>query len=92
MISAPEPMETTGRFRVRVNPGRCENRQECLLICPTDVFEMTRPAGIWNPLTRMKVLAHGGRIANPAREAQCIGCMACVSQCPEGAITVASIL
>jgi NAD-dependent dihydropyrimidine dehydrogenase PreA subunit len=84
-------MHHPARFRVEVNPGRCENRRECLLICPTDVFEMTRPVSVRNPFVRMKILVHGGQIASPSREAQCIGCMACVVHCPEGAITVRAL-
>lgn len=75
-------------YRVTVNPNRCENKQTCLDVCPTDVFELRRPEGIRNPFVRLKILAHGNRIAYAAREADCIGCLKCVEVCPEVAIVV----
>ena len=77
----------TGGYRVVVDPGRCENKQECLDVCPTDVFDMVKPR-VGNLLLRLKIRVHGGLVAEGTRESQCIGCMACVSACPENAITV----
>ncbi len=77
----------TGGYRVVVDPGSCENKQECLDVCPTDVFDMVKPR-VSNLLLRLKIRVHGGVVAEPTREGQCIGCMACVTACPESAITV----
>jgi NAD-dependent dihydropyrimidine dehydrogenase PreA subunit len=79
----------SGGYEVVVNPGRCENKRECLGICPTDVFEMVEPR-VGNLFIRLKIRVHGGVIAAPVREDACIGCMACVSACPEDAMTVTS--
>lgn len=81
--------QANGEYRVVVDPGRCENKQQCLEACPTDVFDMVKPR-VSNLLIRLKIRVHGGVIAEPVREAQCIGCMACVTACPENAITVTS--
>jgi NAD-dependent dihydropyrimidine dehydrogenase PreA subunit len=75
-------------FNVDVNPGHCENKRECLEVCPTDVFEMVRPVGVRNPFIRLKIRVHGGVVATAARAQDCIGCMACVEACPENAIVV----
>jgi 4Fe-4S ferredoxin len=77
----------SGGYDVFVDPGRCENKQQCLDVCPTDVFDMVKPR-VGNLLIRLKIRVHGGVIAAPVRESQCIGCMACVTACPEDAITV----
>ena len=81
-------MTSGDKYRVVVSPGRCENKQQCIVVCPTDVFAMIKPQGVSNPFLRLKIRVHGDLIASALREAQCIGCMECVSACPEGAITV----
>ena len=75
-------------YAVRINPSRCENKQDCRAVCPTEVFDMVKPTGIGNPFMRLKIAVHGGLIASATREADCIGCMACVNACPEHAIDV----
>lgn len=79
---------TTSEFKVAVSAWKCENRQTCLEVCPTNVLEMVTPAGVGNPLLLLKIRIHGGLIAGASREADCIGCMACVDACPEHAIRV----
>lgn len=74
-------------WRVTVDNHACEGKRTCLKVCPTDVFEMHK-TNVRHPLFWLKVKAHGGMQAAPARESECIGCMACVSACPEQAITV----
>ena len=81
-------MAPTTEFRVTVLASRCENKQRCLDVCPTEVFDMVNPTGISNPITWLKIRVHGGLVAVPSRESDCVGCMACVRACPEDAITV----
>jgi NAD-dependent dihydropyrimidine dehydrogenase PreA subunit len=75
-------------FTVTVKPSKCENKQDCVDVCPTNVFDLVKPAGIANPFVRLKIRVHGGLIASAAREEDCTGCMACIPACPESAITV----
>ncbi len=75
-------------YQVQVSPSRCENKGQCLDVCPTDVFEMVKAPGTLNPLVWLKHRVHGNRVASPVREADCTGCMACVEACPEQAIVV----
>ena len=76
-----------GAWEVLVNNRACENKQTCIDVCPTDVFDML-PATVRHPLFWLKIKAHGGQQAVPVREESCIGCMECVTACPELAITV----
>ena len=78
-------------WKVEVNNHACENKQTCIDVCPTDVFEML-PTTVRHPLFWLKIKAHGGRQAVPVQEEACIGCMECVTACPELAITVEQIL
>ncbi|MFZ5477349.1 MAG: 4Fe-4S dicluster domain-containing protein [Myxococcota bacterium] len=83
----PESPALSPRWQVTVSEARCENRRDCVRVCPERVFEMRRPR-IRNPLLWLKMKAHGGLQAFPARADACTGCMACVSACPEQAIVV----
>ena len=76
-------------YSVRINLNHCENKQECMEVCPTSVFDMVKPPPGLGLISRLKIRVHGGLVAQAAREADCIGCMACVTVCPEHAIAVA---
>ncbi len=75
-------------YLVSVDPNRCENKQDCLRVCPTEVFEMVSPPAGLSLLSRIKIRVHGNLVASAAREVDCTGCMACIDACPEQAITV----
>lgn len=74
--------------KVSVDPDRCENKKDCVRVCPENVFAIRKPTYELSFLTRLKVLAHGGKQAIVVKEEACTGCMACVDACPERAITV----
>ena len=75
------------RWDVVVYDHACEGKQACIEVCPADVFEM-RKATVKHPLFRLKIIVHGGVQAVPVNEDACIGCMECVTACPEAAIVV----
>jgi NAD-dependent dihydropyrimidine dehydrogenase PreA subunit len=83
----PESAAPGPGWHVTVSEAGCENRRDCVRVCPERVFEMRRPR-IRNPLLWLKMKAHGGLQAVPVRPDACTGCMACVSACPEHAIIV----
>ena len=91
MINRPveDAVTPIGRARwdVAVNYHACEGKQTCLEVCPTDVFEM-RKTRVKHPLFRLKIIVHGDMQAVPVNEEACIGCMKCVTACPEVAIAV----
>jgi 4Fe-4S ferredoxin len=79
-----------GAFRPVVDHARCEAKEDCVEVCPYDVFEVRRIEDAdWQALSlfaRLKVWAHGRRTAYTPREQACQACGLCVVACPEGAI------
>ena len=59
---------------VKVDWEKCNGAGVCAQICPMNVYDM--------------VDADVGKKAKPERASDCILCMACVSSCPQSAITV----
>lgn len=75
-----------------IDRNRCEAKGDCIEVCPYDVFEIrTLNANDKRGLSllgRIKSLAHGGKQAFAVRADQCHSCGACVTACPERAITL----
>ena len=73
-----------------IDRNRCEGKQDCVRVCPYDVFEIqVLSAEQKKQLSfkgRLKAWAHGGRQAFAVRAEQCHACGLCVEACPEGAI------
>jgi len=63
---------------VAVDWDICEGEGTCLDVCPVSVFEWAETPG--HPVSEKK--------SDPAREADCIYCMACEAQCPTQAIKI----
>ena len=79
-----------GRVVPVVDRNRCEAKEDCVVVCPYDVFEI-QPLGdeeradlSW--LGRLKAWAHGNRQAYVVRPDACRACQACIEACPEGAL------
>ena len=75
-----------------IDRNRCEAKGDCLEVCPYDVFEIRKLSaddkrGL-SLLGRIKSFAHGGKQAFTVRADQCHSCGACVTACPEHAITL----
>ncbi len=58
-----------------VDEGKCVGCEECVDICPTDVYEIEE--------------RDGKKVSVPKQEEECIGCESCVEVCDEDAITIA---
>lgn len=76
-----------------IDRNRCEGKEDCVRVCPYDVFEIRKlgaeeRAGL-SFLGRIKASAHGNRQAFAVRADQCHACGLCVSACPEHAIRLA---
>jgi 4Fe-4S ferredoxin len=84
--------QAPGLFVPVVNRHRCEGKEDCVRVCPYQVFEvhaLTREHKAALPLiARMKALAHGNRQAFAVRPDSCHACGLCVAACPENAITL----
>ena len=75
-----------------IDRNRCEGKEDCVRVCPYSVFEIqvlsaSERAGL-SFLGRTKAFFHGYRQAFAVRADQCHACGACVSACPEHAITL----
>ena len=79
-----------GRVAPVVDKNRCEAKEDCVRICPYDVFEMRKltredKSGM-SLLGRLKSAAHGNRQAFVVNPDACHACNLCVEACPEKAI------
>lgn len=88
--SAIDCKHEAGIFVPVVNRARCEGKEDCVEVCPYNVFEMrllsdsekqALPFG-----ARIKAWVHGNRQAFATNASQCHACGLCVEVCPERAI------
>lgn len=63
---------------VAVDQDVCNGDEICVSVCPVSVFDMIDSPG--HPTSAKK--------SDPAREKDCIQCLACESQCPTQAIKI----
>ena len=75
-----------------VDRNRCEGKNDCVRVCPEDVFEVRTMTdadfaqlGI---LGKLKSWAHGKQTAYTPNRNACQGCGLCVAACPEQAISL----
>ena len=94
-MTAPSPTDCKqppGVVAPVIDASRCEGKEDCLRVCPYDVFEvrkLTRDENRALPLgPRLKVWVHGGKQAFVVRGDQCHACGLCVAACPEKAIVL----
>lgn len=89
MRTSPECKEA-GRLVPVIDTSRCEAKDDCVEVCPYDVFvvrKLTDTERAALPLrTRFKVFVHGGKQAFVERPSDCHACGLCVTACPERAI------
>jgi 4Fe-4S ferredoxin len=75
-----------------IDHGRCEAKQDCVRVCPNDVFEVRRmdpeDFATLGMLGKLRTTAHRRMTAYTPRLDQCNECGYCVTACPETAITL----
>ncbi len=82
-----------GKVAPIVDRNRCEAKDDCVQVCPYDVFEIRpltqadREAMSW--LGKLKAWAHGNQQAFVVRPEACHACQLCIDACPENALTLA---
>jgi 4Fe-4S ferredoxin len=93
MSAAPNVMECKQPpkvVRLVVSTARCEAKGDCEEVCPYDVFTVRKLNDAERKalpfVTRLKVMAHGGKQAFVTNPENCHSCGLCVAACPEKAI------
>ncbi|MEQ8246978.1 MAG: 4Fe-4S dicluster domain-containing protein [Alphaproteobacteria bacterium] len=81
-----------GTFVPQIDTALCEGKAVCAAVCPYDVFDIRKLTGperrALSFVTRLKLVAHGGKQAFATRAHDCRACGHCVDSCPEDAITL----
>jgi NAD-dependent dihydropyrimidine dehydrogenase PreA subunit len=81
-----------GSWTPVVDHSRCEAKEDCVTVCPHDVFEVrTIEPDDWRALGlfgKLRVAAHGRNSAYTPRAELCQACGLCVVACPEQAISL----
>jgi NAD-dependent dihydropyrimidine dehydrogenase PreA subunit len=79
-----------GKWLPLIDRNRCEGKDDCVVVCPYDVFEVRRiddadyaKLGL---LGKLKSRVHGGKTAYSPHADACHACGLCVVACPEKAI------
>ena len=82
-----------GKVAPVVDRNRCEAKEDCVRVCPYNVFEICplskADRSSLSLLGRIKAFAHGNKQAFVVRPQDCHACQLCVDACPENALRLA---
>jgi 4Fe-4S ferredoxin len=85
-----ECKQDAGVFTPVINRNKCEGKEDCVQVCPYDVFEMGKLSAEDKSalpfVSRVKAFVHGNWQAFAVHADQCHACGLCVAACPEHAI------
>jgi 4Fe-4S ferredoxin len=95
MTDASSCKQPAGTVAPVIDRNRCEGKEDCVRVCPYDVFEVRKltqeERGGLTLLGRLKASFHGNAQAFAVRADRCHACGLCVAACPEHAIRLARI-
>lgn len=79
-----------GRWVPIVDRAKCEGKEDCVVVCPYDVFELGTLTEVeyhaLGMVGRMKARAHDRKTSRTPHADACRACGLCVVACPEQAI------
>lgn len=82
-----------GKVAPVVDRNRCEAKEDCVRVCPYNVFEIRNLSDSDRRALsfrgRLKAWAHGNRQAFVVRPGDCHACQLCIEACPEDALVLA---
>lgn len=94
-MSVSAECKEAGRLVPIIDASRCEGKEDCVEVCPYDVFDVRKltdsERNALGVLARFKVFVHGGKQAFATRAADCHACGKCVTACPEKAIKLRAV-
>ena len=78
-----------------IDRNRCEAEEDCVRVCPYDVFEVRKlepqQRRELSLLGKLKAFAHGNRQAFVVGGEDCHACALCLPACPEHAIRLMAV-
>ena len=84
-----------GRVVPVVNRNRCEAKDDCVRVCPYDVFEIqslsAEDRASLSVIGKLKAWAHGNKQAYVVRGELCRACKLCIEACPENALELVAV-
>jgi 4Fe-4S ferredoxin len=84
-----------GKVAPAVDRNRCEGKEDCVRVCPYDVFEVrvldAEDRASLSLFGKLKAWAHGNRQAYVVRPQDCHACQLCIEACPEDALRLAPV-
>jgi 4Fe-4S ferredoxin len=88
--------QAAGSFAPVIDRTRCEAKEDCVEVCPYNVFEVHKldddDKRALPFVARMKAWVHGNRQAYAVRADECHACGLCVTACPEHAIKLVRVV
>ncbi|MFI5352645.1 MAG: ferredoxin family protein [Candidatus Binatales bacterium] len=95
MTTQADCKHEAGVFAPVIDRSRCEGKEDCVRVCPYEVFEMGKlTAELKSALSftaRLRATLHRNRQSFAIRADNCHACGLCVAACPERAITLARV-
>jgi NAD-dependent dihydropyrimidine dehydrogenase PreA subunit len=88
--SAAGCREVSGNVAPFVDRNRCEGKEDCVRVCPYDVFEIRKLApkdrSSLSTIGKLKAWVHGWKQAYVINPGDCHACRLCIEACPESAL------
>jgi 4Fe-4S ferredoxin len=92
MSSSESCSDLSGRVAPVVDRNRCEGKEDCVAVCPYNVFEIGTLSRVdrssLSMLGKIKAWAHANKQVFVVNPGACHACKLCINACPENALTL----